>query len=166
MIPTRFVAPAVALSLAAVLALALGGCAGSAARPTPAATPTVHQREQANLDYARCLRQQGAGVPDPAFDQDGSPHWAVDLKTLPASQTQPCQAILQRLAAVSQKPGAGPSAVPALTRFSQCMRQHGMPDWPDPNADGNGFPTTSDPQLNPNFQAAYDACRSLLPAAR
>ena len=164
MIPPRFAAAAVALALALVLAVA--GCAGSAARPAATATPTVQQREQANLDYARCLRRNGAVVPDPTFDQDGTPHWAVDLKTLPAARTQACQAILQRLAVAGQKPGTGPSAVPALTRFSRCMRQHGMPDWPDPNPDGSGFPTTSDPQQNPSFQPAYDACRSLLPAAR
>jgi hypothetical protein len=158
--------PRPAAAAAVLLALALAACGGPAAHPAATASPTVQQREQVSLDYARCLRQNGASVPDPTFGQDGSPHWAVDMKTLPAAQTQPCGAILQRLGVVSQKPGTGPSAVPALTQFSQCMRQHGMSDWPDPNPDGNGFPTRSDPSLDPAFQPAYDACRSLLPAAR
>lgn len=148
----------------ALLLLAVAACGGPTARPAVSPSPSVQQREQVNLDYARCLREHGADVPDPTFDQDGSAHWGSTIKSLPAAQTQPCDPILQRLSAFGRKPGTGPSAVPAMTRFSQCMRRHGMPDWPDPDPDGSGFPTRSDPRLDPAFQPAMDACRPLLPA--
>jgi len=51
--------------------------------------------------------------------------------------------------------------------FSQCMRQHGLSDWPDPKADGS-FPIVNGPykalvpnnpeQPSPEIQRAYDAC--------
>jgi hypothetical protein len=88
------------------------------------------------------------------------------MKTLPAARTLPCEAVLRRLGVVTRKAGGGPSSVPAMTRFSRCMRQHGMADWPDPDPNGGGFPTHSEPQLDPAFQPAYSACRSLLPSAR
>lgn len=38
----------------------------------------------------------------------------------------------------SQQPAAHPSANPAQVarQFAQCMRDHGISDWPDPDAEG------------------------------
>jgi hypothetical protein len=66
---------------------------------------------------------------------------------------------------VSAKRGSGPAAVPAMRRFAQSARQRGMPDLPDTDPNGGGFPTRSDRQLAPAFKPALDACRTLLPAA-
>ncbi len=52
--------------------------------------------------------------------------------------------------------------------FAQCMRSHGLPDFPDPNANGQGFGNQEDAnqeQSNPHFGTAYSACRHLLPSA-
>jgi len=52
--------------------------------------------------------------------------------------------------------------------FAQCMRSHGLPDFPDPNANGQGFGNQQDAnqeQNNPHFGTAYSACRHLLPSA-
>jgi hypothetical protein len=58
--------------------------------------------------------------------------------------------------------GAGPARHSKLA-YSQCMRAHGITDFPDPNAQGeidlNGGPNPSSPQ----FKAANNACKSLLP---
>lgn len=63
--------------------------------------------------------------------------------------------------------GSGSSASAASTsrleRFSQCMRRHGEPNFPDPDAQGRfplpaGMSTTS-----PQFQAAQKACKSVAP---
>lgn len=61
----------------------------------------------------------------------------------------------------------------AMVAYAQCMRENGVPDFPDP-ADGNRLvitrtktaedqDSTLDPD-SPTFQAAQDACRHLLPA--
>ena len=44
--------------------------------------------------------------------------------------------------------------------FAQCMRSHGVPDFPDPQ---NGrFLISGSEQSNPNFQPAVQACQHLL----
>ena len=55
----------------------------------------------------------------------------------------------------------------AGTRFSACMRSHGLPNFPDPDAQGTLTLTTS-PSLDPGsplFQRAEVDCQHLLPAA-
>ncbi len=51
--------------------------------------------------------------------------------------------------------------------FSQCMRSHGVSDFPDPNSQGrisiSGGPGSDLDPNNPTFQAAQNACQSLQP---
>ena len=67
----------------------------------------------------------------------------------------------------SASPGGGSGATgqQGAEQFSQCMRSHGIPDFPDPGSGGNvnisaGGDVNPD---SPQFQAAQTACRSLLP---
>jgi hypothetical protein len=46
--------------------------------------------------------------------------------------------------------------------FSDCMRSHGVPNFPDPNSQGVIQGSGIDPG-SPNFQAASKDCRHLLP---
>ena len=49
------------------------------------------------------------------------------------------------------------------TEFSACMRKHGLPALPDPNAQGMiQFGSAIDPH-SPTFRSALSACRKLLP---
>lgn len=51
--------------------------------------------------------------------------------------------------------------------FTQCMRSHGLQDFPDPNANGQGFGNQQQQRQersNPHFSTAYSACRHLLPS--
>lgn len=49
--------------------------------------------------------------------------------------------------------------------FSRCMRSHGVPNYPDPLANGQLPPTTNKQQLtsNPRLPAASRACSYLIP---
>jgi len=78
----------------------------------------------------------------------------------------------------SMLPGGNPAAqvgqARALAlRFSRCMRAHGVPNFPDPSVQSNGSGVAVtirmkagsggiDPH-SPQFQAAQQACRSILP---
>lgn len=50
-------------------------------------------------------------------------------------------------------------------RFSDCMRSHGVPTFPDPTTSPHGFKQALDPSVahSPAFQSAYTACGHLLP---
>jgi hypothetical protein len=68
----------------------------------------------------------------------------------------------------SKSSASGSSAKASPLAFSQCMRAHGIPDFPDPNGNGQllfqGGGSGSD--LNPSspqFQAAQNDCKSLAP---
>src|SRR5215468_10697244 len=63
--------------------------------------------------------------------------------------------------------GGGGSAKHSELAYSQCMRAHGITDFPDPNAQGgidlNGGPGSDLNVSSPQFKAANNACKSLLP---
>ena len=51
-------------------------------------------------------------------------------------------------------------------RFSQCMRTHGVPQFPDPKFSGGGVQLRMPPGLgpdSPSVKAAQQACKSLAP---
>lgn len=72
-------------------------------------------------------------------------------------------ASLGSASASASSSSGGTSAVP----FSRCMRAHGIKDFPDPGSNGainlNGAPGSDLSQNDPRFQAADQACQSLLP---
>ena len=68
----------------------------------------------------------------------------------------------------SSSPGSGAKLAAAHGRFvafSQCMRAHGVPNFPDPSSSG-GIQITQGSGVNPfspAFKAAQGKCRKLLP---
>jgi hypothetical protein len=71
--------------------------------------------------------------------------------------------------AAAAKPSPTPDPYKQALKFSQCMREHGVPDFPDPqsSADGNaiqvnGNGATLDPSSS-QFQAAQQACNKYSP---
>lgn len=58
-----------------------------------------------------------------------------------------------------------PAVTAAFLKFSQCMRSHGVPNFPDPNSSG-GISLTPSSGLNPAapaFQSAQSECKKDLP---
>lgn len=61
--------------------------------------------------------------------------------------------------------GGASSQAPSALAFAQCMRAHGVANFPDPDAQGHlMLPQGIDPNST-QFQAASEACRSLMPDA-
>jgi hypothetical protein len=57
--------------------------------------------------------------------------------------------------------------IAAKLRYSQCMREHGVPEWQDPGADGYysdrpipGYGT--DEQVTHRYQAAFKVCDPII----
>ncbi len=114
--------------------------------------------------YALCMRNNGVpNFPDPNPNGEyGAGHEAIsrDDPTFKAANEK-CRDLLP---AGDKHDVVGPEAVQNLVKFAQCMRDNGVPDFPDPGADGK-FPRDAEQKAHndPKFQAASEKCRKDLP---
>lgn len=176
--------------------LTITGCgddADSGAAPEPPEVEAVASLEEAGpsgtsspvagvsfegglLLFTACLRQQGIEAPDIPVDPDGRPILSQDLveniDTDSPEFAMAFAACLPFLTASSPVDlGADPQlqavVIDSLRRFSSCMRENGVEQFPDPAPgwDGNGSPfpvaeafDTSDPGLD----GALDECSRLI----
>jgi hypothetical protein len=162
---------AVGLLLVFVFA-GLAGCSAPGHLQAAATTTTQPDRIAAWRELIQCVRTHGMpNLPDPHVDSNGEPHWpGGEPPEPPQSVQRACRPAFEKLAAATaDRQPVGPADVPALLRFARCMREHGMPDWPDPKADGT-FPLagTSLEQegKSPRFIRASQACDRLNPDPR
>jgi hypothetical protein len=144
------------------------GVAGSTSTPNASASPSRTLRE-AQLDYARCMRDHGiADFPDP---QQGGGTIRIKPGTGgPGSDLDPnnprfksaSEACSSLLPAEPSQDQPSQKAWATMLRYARCMREHGFPTFPDPEP-GEGFNIDPgelvelDPN-NPRFQAANKAC--------
>ena len=160
--------------LAALLIVLLAACAPGAGTVTttnnssdgPAATganlASVDPADSGRL-YAQCMRANGVpDFPDPGPDgQFGLTHGDggvnQDAPEFRAA-TEKCRA----LAPGGEHETLDASAVEQMRAFSLCMRENGLPDFPDPDADGR-LRGTGHEAGGPGYQAAFEACRAKLP---
>jgi hypothetical protein len=149
------------LAAAAGFALLVAACGGSNDSSGP---PGLQQM----VAYSQCMRSHGAPFwPDPSqapggtwdykitpliSHQESGPGWHAALKA--CRKLAPKE--LPFTAAQIQ------AALPKLLKLANCMRAHGIANFPDPIArpDFIGFkiPAGADPH-SPRFQAAQQACR-------
>jgi hypothetical protein len=125
--------------------------------------------EQAGLEFAQCMRENGVPTfPDPVANADGTfriqrPQGVAQSTLISALES--CQAELE---ASGIQLGAGnatqdPEVQDKLLEFSQCMRDNGVPEFPDPqpNSGIRGLFGDVDPQ-SPRVQDAMQSCQSVL----
>jgi len=154
----------VVLAAAPLLATA---CVGNPFAPKDTAAQQKHDAEQMALKWAQCMRDHGVNVPDPG---QGRPV-RIQGEAQDQQQVQDAMNACQRY---QPKGGNGPGQVDQktldqLTKFAQCMRDHGIP-MQDPKASGGGVQITSggqgsvDPESD-QFKQAQQACQHYLPSA-
>jgi hypothetical protein len=162
---------AVGVGLGMVLLLAgLAGC--SAAGGSQATTTTSGRQAAAAVwrELVACARANGMpNLPDPQIDSNGRADFPNGTPEPPASVRRACQSIYDRLPASARGDEARPPAdMQALLRYARCMREHGVADFPDPEADGR-FPLPPSIQRQgktPRLLRAMQACRQLNPDPR
>jgi hypothetical protein len=161
-------------ALALTALLVAGGCQSGGAKASPGASPSAMSDTQLltiGREYAQCIRDHGIpNYPDPVVDSGrlamppdadgGSAKQA--LQGNQAAQDA-CRSILDRLPASARKDHPPtPEELQQMLRFSQCVREHGVPEWPDPTNDGV-FPIIGTPLegegKSARTVAAFQACR-------
>jgi hypothetical protein len=155
----RFVIAAAALVGAVALVTACSSSSSDETAPAAGQAPAADQ-EQAR-EFAQCMRDNG--VPDfPDPDAEGrfsEGEHDPDDPALRAAQEK-----CRDLAPGGEHENTGdPAFVEQMRQFSQCMRDNGLPDFPDPDADGRLRGRPHELQDDPQFQAARETCRDKLP---
>jgi hypothetical protein len=162
-------------ALAAIAAVAVLATACGASATSSASEPSYAQV----LALAQCMRTHGVpDFPDPdssggyALEPDGSLEGADGSVDINSSQAQvaygDCKhlvpgapSIAQLEQKLQQQQSRRAQMLPQLVKYSQCMRSHGVPNFPSPGESKNPGP------VNPGssqYLAAASACQHLLPA--
>jgi hypothetical protein len=160
-------AVAVAVGVVVLLVVGLAGCSTSGGS-AGATTTTSGQQAAAAVwrELVACARANGMpNLPDPQIDSNGRAAFPNGTPEPPASVRRACQAIYDRLPASARgDEGRPPVDMQALLRFARCMREHGVADFPDPDAQGDFHAQAgaTNPKT-PVFKGAMEACRQLDP---
>jgi len=160
-----------------VVGLLLPACTGpttatTLAPTTTVATTTTLALEQAVAAFRSCLEARDVVVPDLPIGEAGRP----DLGPLATSNdisTNAFRTSLSDCATILAANGildTGQDAVLAaevlkqLQRFSECMRQAGVEEFPDPvdGFAGQGLPFPSVPIADPELAPAIETCSTAL----
>jgi hypothetical protein len=117
--------------------------------------------EAAGRAYAQCIRANGVPDfpdPDPDGRLRGPAHEQQDNPKFRAAQEK-----CRDLAPGGEHQRSDPASVEQMREFSQCMRDNGVPDFPDPDPDGRLRGPGHEQQDDPKFRAAMETCRQKLP---
>ena len=154
---------------------------GDDSTPSPTASPSTQDPEEALLAFTECMRENGIDLPDPVFRdaggggaQGGDVAEAVPGAALPFDPNSDefraaqgaCEQHLEGLGAL--EPGEAPELSAeeeeAFLAFAECMRERGI-DMPDPGNGGIVVRPGSEDDFDPmseDFQAAEEECRTHL----
>ncbi len=139
--------------------------AGATANQSPLGGSTYEKAVQ----YAQCMRKNGVpSFPGPNANGDflfkGGP--GGNGVNPNSAQFQAAEKACKPLAPAAPTPAQANDFMAQALKFSACMRQNGVPNFPDPKENGGRVAMTIT-GINPNtlqFEKAMQACRSLLPA--
>jgi hypothetical protein len=140
------VAAAIAVCAIGVVAIVVRS-SGSNAPDAPAAPAQAQGQGRAqNIqllwhDFARCLRAHGyPQIADPSVLPNGDLSFGTQGAQFKTASNRLGTSTCHKEFALLKSPGGQPppsgTELHRMVLFSRCMRQDGIPDWPDPRADG------------------------------
>lgn len=173
-----------AAAILIALSLLAGACGGSdePADGVPSlegqdqgiASTTTEARLEADmalLEFSQCMRDEGIPLPDIGIDNEGAPILdpalldTIDVQSDEfADAFEECQPILAQSEAfnIDIDPQLQALIEDQLFVFSQCMRDNGFTDFPDPASIGSGpvYPLSILARMaEPDFEAAVELCQ-------
>jgi len=164
------------LAALAILALIVAGCSNAPAGTGSGSSISATGPREKAVKFAECMRANGiSAFPDPG----ASGSFTID-GVVNGSSLDPNSAAFKKAIGACKNlepPGfTGAKATPqqrtARLKFAQCMRDNGVPDFPDPTPNGplidtNRIPSLAgkDPRIDPRLNAAMHKCRDFAAAA-
>jgi len=143
---------------AAAAAVLLAACSAPG-HSQPVAVHASADPVQVAHQFVQCARAHDQpDFPEPTWDAQGRPHLPPGVE--PSSQVrQACGSILNALPPQDRGGSSTPPDPAQMRLFAQCMRAHGIQDWPDPDAQGTFHfpPDLQDFKHSPRFQQIHAA---------
>lgn len=130
-------------------------------------TPTAEDPMDAALTYSQCMREHGL-TEFPDADAEGRiriPLGSIDPDSAVFQEAgEACRHLAPEGWGDAEAPGPGDAEV--MLEFARCMRENGLPDFPDPDPNTGvqiriGPDTGLDPN-DPKVQAALESCEPIL----
>jgi len=173
----RAAAPAMLVALVSLLAACgsssphvanLTSTASTASASTTAAGTALAQA----IAFAVCMRSHGEpNYPDPTLGRNGEPVEHLSSNGNPTLTPNTPQFQTAERTCLAKQPPESPVLKQATAakqrqelKFAQCMRTHGVPNFPDPKLVPGGFELQLPPHMNPNspqITAAQKTCTKL-----
>lgn len=169
--------------LAVLLALAAAGCGRAAsgdnavataggATAGPSASPSGDPADLA-VKFQACMKEQGVEVQvgiAGGGDSGGAPvQISPGTDAGPQIDRQKVEAAMEKCKQYAPNGGEPPKPDPAMAEkmleFAKCMRDNGVANFPDPDANG-GTVISEDSGIDPNsesFKTAQQKCQQLMP---
>ena len=139
------------------VALLAAACGGSSPGPSRGG------QHKSAVAYAACMRAHGiTNFPDP--NSQGGYSVSKPVMNTPqfSAAQKACRNLLPAGDQMTASSALSPQQLAQLVRFAECMRAHGITNFPDPTSKGLSLGNGVDPR-SPQFKAAGQACQSLLP---
>ncbi|HTX12453.1 MAG TPA: hypothetical protein VME22_27795 [Solirubrobacteraceae bacterium] len=149
----------------------LAGCGGSSPNGSSTQSATASSAknfQQKFVAFASCMRSHGVtDYPDPQFTGSGGVRISPGQANPNTPAFKSAQADCHQLLPNGGEPvGIGGTQAKAQeVKFADCIRAHGVPNFPDPSHDGAfDLPPGLNPQA-PQFSQAMHACKRVQPSS-
>jgi hypothetical protein len=162
------------LAVPLLVVAALGGCAGSdpekkvaSAGGGPASSASAAPQDETELrrKFAQCMRAEGVDIPDPGPNggiavpaQKAGEAGSADTKKMEAG-LEKCREFLPN---GGEPPKLKPEDIAKMRELSKCIRDNGVPEYPDPDPE-TGTIELTDPATDSKLQKAFEKCRGVGP---
>jgi hypothetical protein len=173
------------MALALLVVLAAAGCAGrdnddggiatanGGATPATSATPSADSNKTGDKDtpikFSQCMREHGMPwFPDPQVDEGGGSGLKINIprgqdKAKVDAAMEACKKLMPN---GGEPMKLDPATIEQMRQMAKCMRANGVPNFPDPDANGmiriDGDKLGIGPD-DPAFKAADKACARFRP---
>jgi hypothetical protein len=130
------------------------------------------------IAFSQCIRAHSVpDFPDPQPGANNAKFPSAQQLGVSSSQLSAAENACQHLLPAGSNDQFPAAEVPLLLsgmrEFSQCVRSHGVPNWPDPTTDSEGRPVfdlgahgiTRSESRSPQVQATEQQCQHLMPSA-
>jgi hypothetical protein len=153
------------------LGVTLAGCSGGPTVPTAGSSGGSGSSGASTLAqavaYSQCIRSHGVpNFPDPVQTPSGQygyrTHGIDPNSAAFQGALQACKALPSPWNPTGQQ--LSPAQQQAWLTWAQCVRTHGVADFPDPTFSGTEVHDSGVASSSPQLQSAMDACKSQRPS--